>query len=54
MAIGPFVQQQVEPIVGEWVEFANSKLNPSHDFTRSELADHATVILLAIARAPRT
>lgn len=49
MKIGEFIEQQVEPIVDEWVEFAETRLSPSHGFTRSELADHAKVLLLAIA-----
>lgn len=49
MNIGQFIQQQVEPIVDEWVEFAQSRVSPAHGFTRNELADHARVLLLAIA-----
>jgi signal transduction histidine kinase len=49
MQIGEFIQQQVEPIVDEWVEFAQAKLPAAHGFTREELADHAKVLLLAIA-----
>lgn len=43
------MEQQAEPVVDEWVEFARAKLPRSHDFTREELADHARVLLLAIA-----
>ena len=49
MNIAEFIKQQVERIVDEWVEFARTKLPPAHDFTREELADHAKVLLLAIA-----
>ena len=49
MNIGAFIRQQVEPIVDEWVEFAQTRLTPSHGFSREELADHAKVLLLAIA-----
>lgn len=49
MNIGEFIEQQVEPIVDEWVKFADTRLRPSHDFSRSELADHAKVLLMAIA-----
>ncbi|MBK6009192.1 HAMP domain-containing histidine kinase [Ramlibacter ginsenosidimutans] len=49
MQIGDFIEQQIGPIVEEWVEFANTRLSPSHQFTREELADHARVLLLAIA-----
>jgi signal transduction histidine kinase len=49
MTISDHIVGQVEPIVDEWVEFARSRLAPAHDFTREELADHAKVLLLAIA-----
>ena len=49
MQIGDFIEQQIRPIVEEWVEFAHTRLSPSHEFTREELADHARVLLLAIA-----
>lgn len=49
MEIGDFIKQQVEPIVDEWVEFAHTRLPSAHGFTREELADHAKVLLLAIA-----
>ncbi|WP_167784744.1 sensor histidine kinase [Ramlibacter rhizophilus] len=49
MNISAFLNEQVEPIVDEWVVFARSKLPASHQFTRHELADHAKVLLLAIA-----
>jgi signal transduction histidine kinase len=49
MHIGEFIRQQVEPIVEEWVEFAQTRLPAAHGFAREELADHARVLLLAIA-----
>ena len=49
MNIRAFIEQQLDAIVDEWVAFAGTRLSPSHDFTRSELADHARVLLLAIA-----
>lgn len=49
MHISDFIEQQVDPIVEEWVEFARSKPPPSHDFTNEELADHAKVLLVAVA-----
>ncbi|MBK0393774.1 sensor histidine kinase [Ramlibacter algicola] len=49
MTIADFTEQQLGPIVDEWVEFARTRVPPSHDFTREELADHAKVLLLAIA-----
>jgi signal transduction histidine kinase len=49
MNIGEFMEHQVNPIVDEWVEFAQTRLSPSHQFTRHELADHARVLLQAMA-----
>lgn len=49
MNISDFIEQHVEPIVDEWVEFAQSRLSASHELTRAELADHARVLLLALA-----
>ncbi|MEJ7930725.1 HAMP domain-containing sensor histidine kinase [Ramlibacter sp. AN1015] len=49
MNIGAFLKEQVEPIVDEWVDFAHTRLPASHGFTREELADHAKMLLLAIA-----
>ncbi|HZY19210.1 MAG TPA: sensor histidine kinase [Ramlibacter sp.] len=49
MRIGEFIKQQVELIVDEWVQFAQTRLPSAHGFTREELADHAKVLLLAIA-----
>lgn len=49
MTISDLAEQQIEPIVDEWVEFARTRLPSSHDFSRDELADHAKVLLLAIA-----
>lgn len=48
-AISGLIAGQLQPIVDEWVEFARSKVPPSQDFTTDELADHAAVLLLAIA-----
>jgi signal transduction histidine kinase len=47
--ISDLIEQQIDPIVQEWVDFAHSKLAPTHDFTHSELADHAKVLLIAVA-----
>jgi signal transduction histidine kinase len=49
MNIGEFVEQQVRPIVEEWVEFARERVPTTHTFTHEDLADHARVLLLAIA-----
>lgn len=49
MNLPDFVESQVDPIVGEWVDFARSRLPTSHTWTYEELADHARVLLLAIA-----
>ncbi len=49
LSIHEFIQEQAGPIVDEWVEFARQRLPPSHNFTDQELADHAKVLLLALA-----
>lgn len=49
MNISDFTEQQIGPIVDEWVEFARTKVPASHDFSREELADHARVMLMAVA-----
>ncbi|TFZ05666.1 HAMP domain-containing histidine kinase [Ramlibacter henchirensis] len=49
MTISGFIKEQLGPIVDEWVEFARTRVPLQHDFTREELADHARVLLLAIA-----
>lgn len=48
MNIADFTDQQLAPIVEEWVGFARTKVPTSHDFTDEELADHARVLLQAI------
>jgi signal transduction histidine kinase len=49
MNISEFIEQQASPIVEEWVEFARNRLPASHNFSHAELADHAKVLLLALA-----
>ena len=49
MNISEFIEQQVSEIVVEWVDFAHTRVPPSHDLSFEELADHARVLLLAIA-----
>ncbi len=49
MSMSDFIEKQVDPIVDEWVEFAHNRLPPTHGFTHEELADHAKVLLLALA-----
>lgn len=49
MNIGGHIEANVGPIVDEWVKFARTRLPASHEFTYQELADHARVLLLAIA-----
>ncbi len=49
MNISDFIEQQLDPIVEEWVEFARSRVAPALDFTQEELADHARVLLKALA-----
>ena len=49
MNIPDLIAHQLVPIVDEWVEFARLRLPLSHGFTHEELADHAKVLLEAIA-----
>ncbi len=49
MDIPDFIQHEVDPIVQEWAEFARSRLSASRTWSFEELADHARVLLLAIA-----
>jgi len=49
MNISDFTEQHLDPIVDEWVEFARTRVSPAQYFTREELADHARVLLLAVA-----
>lgn len=49
MNISDFTEQHLDLIVDEWVEFARTRVSPAQYFTREELADHARVLLLAIA-----
>ncbi|HLL11452.1 MAG TPA: HAMP domain-containing sensor histidine kinase [Rubrivivax sp.] len=49
MNIVESIEQHADAIVDEWVEFANTRLRDSHEFTREELADHARLLLRAIA-----
>lgn len=49
MNISDFIEKHVEAIVDEWVQFARTRVPVPHVFTREELADHAKVLLLAIA-----
>jgi len=49
MNISEFIEQQVNAIVDEWVEFARTRVPLSREIARGELADHARVLLLAIA-----
>jgi signal transduction histidine kinase len=49
MNISDFIEKHVEAIVDEWVQFARTRVPESHHFTRIDLADHAKVLLLAIA-----
>jgi signal transduction histidine kinase len=48
MNISDFTEHQLGPIIDEWVQFARTRVPPSHEFTREELADHAKTLLLAI------
>lgn len=49
MRISEFIEQQADPLVAEWVEFARTRLPLSHGLSFEELADHAKVLLRAIA-----
>lgn len=49
MDIADFTKQEVEAIVAEWVEFARTRMPSSQDLSREELADHASVLLRAVA-----
>jgi signal transduction histidine kinase len=49
MDISDFTEQQVDQIVAEWVAFARTGVPESQGLTTEELADHAKVLLLAIA-----
>lgn len=49
MAISEIIEKQIDPVVEEWVRFARTRLAGSPDFSREELADHAKVLLMAIA-----
>lgn len=49
MNIADFTKQEVHAIVDEWVEFARTTVPAAQEFSREDLADHAKVLLLAIA-----
>jgi signal transduction histidine kinase len=49
MNIGDFIEAHVDRIVEEWVQFAGGGLPAAHTFTHEQLADHARVLLLALA-----
>jgi signal transduction histidine kinase len=49
MNVADFIEHDIDHIVCEWVEFARSRLPTSHSWSFEDLADHAKVLLLAIA-----
>jgi signal transduction histidine kinase len=49
MNISDFIENEVGSIVEEWVQFARTRVPASQALTREELADHAKVLLLALA-----
>lgn len=54
MHISDFVEQNLDPVLDEWVEFARSRQPTAHRLSHKELADHARVLLGAIAADIRT
>jgi signal transduction histidine kinase len=57
MRLSQFIEQNVETIVTEWETFARETMEPAQTMSRLALRDHASQILLAIAkdlRQPQT
>jgi signal transduction histidine kinase len=57
MRLSQFIEQNVETIVSEWETFARETMGPAQTMSRLALRDHASEILLAIAkdlRQPQT
>ena len=57
MRLNQFIEQNVEAIVTEWETFARETIEPAQTLSRLALRDHASQILLAIAkdlRKPQT
>jgi signal transduction histidine kinase len=57
MQLSQFIEQNVETIVTEWEAFARATMEPAQTMSRLALRDHASQILLAIAkdlRQPQT
>jgi signal transduction histidine kinase len=57
MQLSQFIEQNVEAIVTEWEVFARQTMEPAQTMSRLALRDHASQILLAIAkdlRQPQT
>ena len=48
-SIPEFIESHLAPVVDECVAFARTRVPAAHDFTVEELADHAKVLLIAIA-----
>lgn len=49
MSIAEFLKQDMDGVVDEWVDFARTKVLASQNLSREDLADHARLLLLAIA-----
>lgn len=49
MNIAESIEQEIDSVVEEWVHFARTRLPASQHFSHEELADHAKVLLLAMA-----
>jgi signal transduction histidine kinase len=57
MQLSQFIEQNIETIVTEWEAFARATMEPAQTMSRLALRDHASQILLAIAkdlRQPQT
>ena len=57
MRLSQFIEQNVETIVTEWETFARETMEPAQTMSRLALRDHASQILLAVAkdlRQPQT
>jgi hypothetical protein len=49
MRLAQFITENLEELLVQWEDFAQTLLAPGHEMTRLALRDHATQILLAVA-----